>query len=168
MPVATTMIRRQRGIALVELVIASVIFAMAMLGMFQAWRLCFSLYAQGREEAIASQIGRAELEMAKIQGFVNLPKGALVGSGSPYRGTWTDAIRYYDDAGVELAAGASTNLRVFSSVRRGVDRDVLRLADGSGYALAPTSLRSILVTIKRVTPDETIRTMGLHLTRGGL
>ncbi|MEZ0325269.1 MAG: prepilin-type N-terminal cleavage/methylation domain-containing protein [Fimbriimonas sp.] len=162
------MVRRQRGVALIELVIASVIFAMAMLGMFQAWSLCFSLSTQGREEALASQIGRAELEISKIQGFDNVPLGTILAGYTPYRGAWSDTVRYYDVNGVALAAGAASNLRFFSSMRSGTDYGVLREQDGTRYRLAPTTLRSILVTVKRVAGNETLRTMGLHLTKGGL
>jgi hypothetical protein len=163
------MIKRQRGIALLELIIASVIFAMAMLGMFQAWRLCFSLSAQGKEEAVASQIGRAELELSKIQGFYNVPIGDSIVSGvAPYTGTWSEAAKYYDINGLPLDASAPAAQRIFSSERSGTDVGVLRVLDGSQYTLAPTTLRSVLVTVKRVSTGEKLRTMGLHLTRGGL
>jgi hypothetical protein len=163
------MIRRQRGIALVELIIASVIFAMAMLGMFQAWRLCFTLSIQGNEEAVASQIGRAELEMSKIQGFWNVPIGSSVTNGvAPYSGTWTEAAKYYDANGTPLALGAPATQRIYWSVRSGTDIGVLRQLDGTAYTLAPTTLRSVSVTISRVSDGELLRKMGLHLTRGGL
>jgi hypothetical protein len=163
------MIRRQRGVALVELVIASVIFAIAMLGMFQAWRLCFNLATEGKEEAVASQIGRGELEMSKIQGFYNLPIGSnVVNSTAPFNGTWTEADKYYDADGTALPSGAATTRRVYSSSRSGSDAGVLRVLDGTAYALAPTTLRSVVVTVKRVSDSKVLRTMGVHLTRGGL
>ncbi len=160
--------RRQRGVALVELVIASVIFALAMLGMFQAWRLCFSLATQGREEALASQIGRAEMEVTRIQGFDNVPLGEIVSGASPYRGAWTDAVRYYDTDGLALDSSAISSRRFFSSVRSGTDYGVLREQSGSKYSLAPSTLRSIVVTVKRVADGESIVTMGIHLAKGGL
>jgi hypothetical protein len=155
------------GIALIELIAACVIFALAMLAMFQTWRLCFSLSIEGKEQALASQIARGELEVSKIQGFNNLPLGTLTSSTS-YTGKWTEAARYYDANGVALASTAPSAMRAFYSVRSGTDSDVLRSATGDSYTLASTSLRSVVVKVYRVLDNQLLVKMGVHITRGGL
>ncbi|HSI72111.1 MAG TPA: hypothetical protein VK934_02955 [Fimbriimonas sp.] len=158
---------RRRGIALIELIVACLIFALAMMAMFQAWRLCFSLSVEGREQALASQIARGELEMSKIQGFNNLPLGTL-SSSTAYTGKWTEGARYYDFNGVPLSSTAPASLRAYYSVRNGTDTDVLRSATGDSYTLATTSLRSVVVKVYRVLDSQQLVKMGVHITRGGL
>jgi hypothetical protein len=159
---------RRRGVALIELIAACLIFAVAMGAMLQAWRLCFSLSAQGREQALASQIARAELEMSKIQGFNNLPLGTLVNGSDPYTGKWTDPAKYYDIDGLELASTAPASARAFSCVRTGRDYGVLKASSGNTYTLASTTLRSVVVRVYRLADNSQLVRMGVHLTRGGV
>jgi hypothetical protein len=158
---------RRRGIALIELIAASLVFGLAMLAMFQAWRLCFSLSIEGKEQALASQIARGELEMSKIQGFYNLPIGTLAAYNS-YNGTWTEPEKYYDVNGLPLAATALASRRVYSSLRTGTDKGVLKSASGDSYTLASTTLRSVVVKVNRISDGAQLVRMGVHLTRGGL
>jgi hypothetical protein len=159
---------RNRGIVLAELIVATLVFATAMLAGFQAWRLCFKLAAEGREAALSSQIGRAELEMTKIQGFNNLPIGSVTSATEPYTGEWTEAETYYDVNGLELADNAPVSSRYYSSVRKGTDTGVMINTTGTTYSLASTTLRSVVVQVKRVSDGAVLTNMGVYLTRGGL
>jgi Tfp pilus assembly protein PilV len=163
------MVARRRGIALIELIAAAVIFGIATMAAFQAWRLCFKLSAEGKEMALASQIARAELEVSKIQGFNNVPIGTMVAGSNPATGTWTEATKYHDLNGLSLASGASEASRYFSSVRSVKDVGVLKSTSSvDTYALATTTLRSVIVKVTRVSDNTQLVRMGIHLTKGGL
>jgi len=157
--------RKNSGIALIELLAAASVFVVATVSMFQVWRLCFGISDDARDTAVAGQIARRELEQYKALGFYNVQVGTLSASNT---GTWTASTKYFDRLATVVAENAEASKKTFSVVATGTDDRVLASSDGKTYSLDFNSLRTILVKVTRVSDSKVMYTMATQLTRGGL
>lgn len=164
-----------RGVALVELLAASLIVAVALGGLFALWTVAMAQIQRSHLLSISTQLARADLEKVKVQGFTNLrrPTGATFTTGTRSidgvaRATaaWTGTMEYYDVTGALLTNGQPVASRRFTLVRYGLDVGVTVV--GSNYVLSPTALREVRVTVTDLRDAPSPLTMGTALVKGGL
>lgn len=167
----------RRAFTLIEALVSSLILAMAIAGMFASWSFLEVRYYRTREAVEAAQIGRSELEMAKVYGIDNLPIGTFnagtqtgtwVGAYDPTSGLWvTNGISYFDLAGNPLA-GSNSNGTDYKLQMTLTDYNVQLNSSGPGYTFDRTSKRTAIVTVTRTSDNVPIFTQGTTFAQGGI
>ncbi len=153
--------RRQKASTLIELLVASLIATVGVVGLFSLYTYCMQVVQNQRITSVATQIARADVEEAKVLGYDNLPLGTLDGSRSV--GNWTGAIEYYDVAGKQLAGTTDA----FYSLQRTIS-DYNMTLSGSSYTLSDIGKRVVKVSVKRYPSNVEVMVMGTTIAKGGL
>ncbi|MBS1702589.1 MAG: hypothetical protein JST12_13060 [Armatimonadetes bacterium] len=178
---ATTMAgsrRRTRlGFTIIEGIVAALIMALAIAGMFAGWNAIDWRYYSTREAVQAAQIGRGELERAKVYGADNLPVGSYdtntqlgtwTGSYISSSGTWSSGgTAYYDLTGTPVASSTAAGVK-FSAQMTITDSDVRPNLANTSYAFTVTSKRAAVITVRRISDSQILFTQGTNLVRGGI
>lgn len=162
------------GFSLIEGIISSLIMGVALAGMFGVWAFVMTEQNRDRKSSEAAQIGRSELERAKVYGVSNLPLGTY--SSVSGTATWTGAYiasssswssgstAYFDMTGARLSSSTGA---IFSLQVTFVDSNVQSTNSGS-YALTNASTRSAIVTVKNAAGTSTLFVIGTELVKGGI
>lgn len=157
---------RRRGATFFELIIASLVTVVGVVGLFSLWTYSYAVIQSQRVIGVAGQIARADIEKAKVQGFWNLPKGVI--GQSKTTAVHTGPTEYYDANGQKLNVTAPNAESYYSLVRQVVDSNFLPLETGGTYTLTGVSLRTVRTTVRRVSDNVVMSTMGTNLAKGGL
>jgi type II secretory pathway pseudopilin PulG len=159
------LMKKRKGVTLVELMAASLVLVMGIAGMFGLWQYNFLNMQRTHSVGAAGQIARGEIEAAKTQGFWNLPLGVV--DSVKKVAVNTDSIKYYDSSGVLLSGGLPVASRYYSSQRFITDSNYASTT-GGGYGITMETVRAVRCEVKRVSTGATLVTMGTKLVRGGL
>lgn len=131
---------------MVETLVAATIVTVAMMGSVGIFFSVSNLSDRTAEGSVVSSLVRRTIEEAKNKGFANLPEGTTIKYDDVYgtgdRTTKTAADRY--------------------SVTTSVTSDII-----TGGSPDKTALRTVIVTIKRLSDNTTLETTGTYLAWGG-
>jgi type II secretory pathway pseudopilin PulG len=167
--------RRSKGFSLVETLIASGILSLVVIAMFGSWSACFKESRSASEMTSAAEIGRAQLEFAKMWGAGNVVTGTYNTSTST--GSWTGAYvpgtgwvtggtAYFNFNGTPVASAAASGA-YFSAQLTSTDSNVVQ-STGTSYTIQATSLRAFIVKVTNISKGVTDVTMATNLVEGGL
>jgi len=165
-----------RGFSLIEALVASLILAVSISAMFGLWATSYKQINNGHIYEQASQIGRAELEQAKIFGVANIPTGNYVsgtntgtwsGTYDSVAGSWTTGgYSYYSLTGTRLASSGAAGV-YFKVSFTTADSDVLH-STGNAYTFDTTGKKAITVSVQKTSDSSVIFTAGTNIVQGGL
>jgi len=164
-----------RGFTLVELLVASLVFAVTIAGALSVWAAATTSIVRTSEEVICAQLARTDIEKAKATGFDNLSTGALSGGTGTYTGTTTNSTyvsEFYTQAGAFVSYGTSLlsappSSAYYKLVRVTSDTNVAKGA-GTSYKVTTESTRTIVTTVARVSDNTVMYTMGTVLVKAGI
>ena len=176
---------RTRGSSLVEVLVACLILAIAIVGMMRVFQVNYNLAKEARYGSVIGQMSRAEIERAKVWGFDYLPYGTFV-AGTPPTGTWSGAfdatsnggtggwttggVTYYDVNGVQTTSASTTKRFTMtdSLIDAGSSPSYQVLQSGTSYTLDYFATRTLMVTVADATSGSTLLSSGTVLVEGGL
>jgi len=145
--------RANRAFSLMEVLVASMVAAVALLGMVRLWSFSFNTTRAADQQGVGYNLGRQALERIKLSGFDYTTEGSV--------------IRYYDGNGKNES---STKLR--TSIYRlevTIKTDKLAYHSESGETRpAWNGLRDVLVQVDRLEDDRTVFSGRTNLARSGL
>lgn len=131
---------------MVETLVATAIVTVAMMGSVGIFFSVSNLSDKTAEGSVVSSLVRRTIEEAKNKGFANLPEGTTT---------------KYDDM---YGAGDHTT-------KTAADRYMVTMSVTSDVITAgvpdKTALRTVIVTVKRVSDNSTLETTGTYLAWGG-
>jgi Tfp pilus assembly protein PilV len=170
--------RRFSGFTLIEVLVASLTLAVAIMALFAAWRVCHVEILASAEINQAGELARAEVERAKLYGPANFPKGTY--SSTTSTATWTGSydptansnaggfgsgVSYYDYQGNRQSTSSGAAFSVLLTV---TDSGVQPAASGTGYQIDVGSRRAIVATITRLRDGFVIFHSGTNMALGGI
>jgi type II secretory pathway pseudopilin PulG len=167
---------RQSGFTLIEGIASGTIIAVAVTGMFTAWISVDNRFSNSRIVSVAGQVGRAEMERAKVFGIANLPLGvyAACSNTASWQGTfdptaaagagaWTSGeASYFDQYGSRLPNSTGAVVQVEDSL---TDSNIL--TTGSSYGFQLTSYKSVVITATATSDGSTLFSEGTNIVMGG-
>jgi len=160
---------------MIEALIAALILGVAVIAMFSSWSTTYKQTKNTSELSQAEEIDRAVLETAKAYGPLNLPTGTYnssTGTGSwsgayiPATGWTAGSTAYYNFQGTQLASSTSTG--AYFSVGVVISDSGVQQGTGTTYSIQNSTLRSIVVTVTRLSDGTTILPMATNIIVGGM
>lgn len=146
-------LRGKRGFSLIEVLVASMVASVALLGMVRLWSFSFNMTRATDQQGVGYNVGRLAIERVKLTGFTHTAEGTVT--------------RFYNKEG---KGESSTQLS--SSVYRMtllVKTDKMGQHSQTGQAHpAPNALRDVLVTVDRLEDNRRVFVGRTNLTRSGL
>lgn len=162
---------------MIEGIVAALILALAIAGMFAGWNAIDGRYYSTKEVVQAGQIGRAELERAKVYGVGNIPAGTFntgtqvgtwTGSYITSTNTWTtNGTSYFDWIGNPLAAANSGGVKYSLQITI-TDTDVQPNLANTSYIFTVYSKRAAVVSVRRISDSVVIFTQGTTFAKSGI
>jgi Tfp pilus assembly protein PilV len=162
---------------MMEVMMASFILAITVIGLYGSFNSSFYSSDTARQAALAGQLGRAEIERAKVYGMTDLPLGTY--SSSTQTATWTGAYdptantnaggwvsgetAYFDMYGTRLYSATNAFMSLQDTF---VDSNVV--ASSNTYTYQLQSEKAMVVTAKLVKTGATLFTEGTNIVTGGL
>lgn len=174
--------RRLKGTSLIELLIATTVVGITILGSLKLIVYCYNETFQSRLAAAAGEVARGEIERAKVWGYYNLPTGTY-SSTNGGTGTWTGAFDNTQNSGVggwvkstpmlydlngNQGTASSTGLWLVVTDTITDTGGTQVLQNGSAYNLDLYATRSFVVVVTNAVTGATILTKGTTIVRGGL
>jgi Tfp pilus assembly protein PilV len=153
--------KKRHGLSLIELLMASLVAVLGVVGMFSSWGYCNRIIVGQRTTNMAYQLARADIERAKVLGFANLPLGTL--DVAKTTAVYTAPTEYFDASGAKLANSTGA---YYSVVRTVTDKQFL--AAGSTYSLLSTSIRTVKTKVSKVQGNAEVVTMATNVIQGGI
>jgi len=145
--------RGKRGFSLIEVLVASIVASVAVLGMVRLWSFSFNTTRSSDQQGVGYNVGRLALERIKMSGFDYTAEGTIV--------------RYYDKEGkgeAKVVSGTSAYKLTVTVVT-----DLLgHHSETSETRPAPDSLRDVTVTVERLEDSRNVFTGKTNLARAGL
>lgn len=145
--------RANRAFSLIEVLVASMVAAVALLGMVRLWSFSFNTTRASDQQGVGYNLGRQALERIKMSGFDYTTEGSV--------------IRYYDGKGQNESSSrqATSTYRLELTVKT----DKLAYNSESGEVRpAWNGLRDVLVQVDRLQDDRTVFSGRTNLARSGL
>jgi len=166
--------------SLAEVLVAGVILAVAITGMFSLWNVCDISIMDTAKVNAAGQIARMELERAKVYGPSNFPAGTISNCTSG-ASTWTGDISqstskwvsagtsYYDYKGALLSSstGAAFSAQVTVTDTGDLVPSPCTAGTSTG-TVATTTQRFAVVSVKRMSDKTVLFTSGTEMVEGGI
>ena len=153
--------RKQSGAGYIEVLVSSLILALSLLAALSLYGFSMTLVEKTGDEGYAYNIARRWLEDARQKGFpyTKLPEGTTT--------------RYYTAKGMDSGGtdpnGSSSS---FADAKFRMDRVVIsdKFTTVSGGATHPadTSLRTVTVTVTRISTGQVVEQTGTTLVRSGV
>jgi prepilin-type N-terminal cleavage/methylation domain-containing protein len=135
---------RQRGLTLIEVLVALLLLAAGLSGLMGLWTFGFNVTRHSQDLGVGYNIARQEIERAKNIGFLLLPEA-----------TWT---RGYDGLG-NVAASPSPHFTATATVQT--------IPDANGQ-LNTSCLRTLHVRVNAREGNEVVFESTTYLTWGGI
>ncbi|RYG45943.1 type II secretion system protein [bacterium] len=138
---------RRRGITLIETLISSLIVTISMTGTMAMFFAVSNMSNRTSQATVAAAIARRRIEEVRYMGFQNQPEGT--------------SVQYFDMTG---SGGAGVrSLGEFFSATTVVSSTAL-----SGTTPTKTALRTVTVTVRRVSDNAVLESTGTYLAWGGI
>lgn len=148
------MVRRaNRAFSLMEVLVASLVAAVALLGMVRLWSFSFNTTRASDQQGVGYNLGRQALERIKLTGFDFTTEGSV--------------IRYYNGLGKD-----ESSLQKRDSIYRmdvAIQTDKLAYHSETGEVRpAWNGLREVLVQVRRLQDSRVVFSGRTNLARAGL
>ena len=149
---------RTRGITFIEVLVASLLASIAIMGIVQLWTFSYNMTASTDSEGVAYNLARQALEAARQAGHTYLSEGSTVD--------------YYDKDGNLLNSADGARYNVTTTV----DSDIFVtdsggnpiLDDGGHKQAAADSLRTVTADVVDLKTGEVVQSSGCELARRGI
>ena len=145
--------RNDRGAGLVELMVASLLLVIGIMGLVNTWAFSFRVTRNTDDIGIAYSLARQLIERAKMSGFSSAAEGTTIG--------------YYTPNQAATTSGSST---AYFKVTTTVVSDIVAsgTAGTAGAVPGQEALRTVTVTVQTISPLKTIFTTKTYLVRAGI
>jgi uncharacterized protein (TIGR02598 family) len=145
--------RANRAFSLIEVLVASLVAAVALLGMVRLWSFSFNTTRATDQQGVGYNIGRQALERVKMSGFDYTTEGST--------------LRYYKaDGSGEASSQQSTSAFCLALT---VASDKLAVHSQTGEKRpAPNALRDVAVVVTRLEDGRKVFVGRTNLARSGL
>jgi Tfp pilus assembly protein PilV len=140
----------------IELLVATLLMVMALMGLMSLWVVAFSFTAQSSDTGAGYNLGRLEVERMKDIGFFYATDG-----------TQTRFFKQTSAGVTEVASAAGADFQVTTSVTTG---HLTGNSDASFQRAASASdqeMRRVRVTVTALHPQEVVFDTVTYLSRGG-
>src|SRR5688500_16026051 len=145
--------RANRAFSLMEVLVASMVAAVALLGMVRLWSFSFNTTRAADQQGVGYNLGRQALERIKLSGFDYTTEGSVV--------------RYYNGLGKDESAVQKRDS--IYRLEMSVQTDKLAYHSESGEVRpAWNALREVLVQVDRLQDDRNVFSGRTNLARSGL
>jgi prepilin-type N-terminal cleavage/methylation domain-containing protein len=145
--------RANRAFSLMEVLVASLVAAVALLGMVRLWSFSFNTTRASDQQGVGYNLGRQALERIKLTGFDFTTEGSVV--------------RYYNGLGKD-----ESSVQKRDSIYRmdvGIQTDKLAYHSETGEVRpAWNGLREVLVQVRRLQDSRIVFSGRTNLARSGL
>lgn len=141
----------EQGTTLIEVLIASMILVVGLMGLTGLWAYAETLTVDTDEIAIAYNLGRQALEQVKVAGFTQAPEGTTVAYYNANQGAATSGTARYT-----VATGV-----VSSAVASGT-------AGSSGATPSQSALRTVTVSVRRGNAGRLLYATNTYLVGHGI
>lgn len=146
-------LRGKRGFSLIEVLVASIVASVAVLGMVRLWSFSFNTTRSSDQQGVGYNVGRLALERIKMTGFDYTLEGTVV--------------RYYDKEGKGESSVAKGSSAYKLTMK--VETDLLAYHSQTGEVRpAPDALRDVTVTVERLEDSRNVFVGKTNLARSGL
>ncbi|HJP83745.1 MAG TPA: hypothetical protein VJ835_09600 [Fimbriimonadaceae bacterium] len=147
-----------------ELLVAGSILAVTMTAIVSLFVFVFRVTQRSDDKSIAYNIARKEVEYIRSEGFSN----ALIvrNTDGTIASKFGDGTRvtYYSNTGAALASSQGATY----SATLVVTSDRFDTVSGGGTRPAQDSIRTVIVTVRRISTNEVVHKDGTLLTRSGV
>lgn len=146
--------RISRGLSLLEVLVAMLVVGVTAASLVSMWYFGYNVASDADDVTMAYNLARENLESIKETGFYNTAEAP---ASSP-------VIYYYDPTGASQAAGSSSRryevtITVVSDKTQSGSSPVQPAAD---------ALRTVTITVTRITDSSTLCTLTSYLARNGV
>ncbi|MGC8666678.1 MAG: prepilin-type N-terminal cleavage/methylation domain-containing protein [Chthonomonadales bacterium] len=142
-----------QGITLVELLIASLLLAIGLMGLINAWVFSFNITTASDDLGVAYNLGRYAMEQVKMNGFAGQAEGTVT--------------TYYDGSETPVAQASPSN-RYTVTVSVVSDAVKSGTAGQPGAVPADNALRTVNITVKLSGTNTILYQTGTYLVRAGI
>jgi Tfp pilus assembly protein PilW len=140
-------------VTVVEVLAAALIVSVAVAGAVSLYVAMLTMTRTNRDGTTASELARYATEQARFKGFTNLADGS--------------SVRYYNSSGAISSEASSSGSSSYFSVTTAVSTDKTQ-SSTTGSRISPLALRTVTVTVRRLSDSRTLETWGTYLARGGV
>lgn len=138
---------------MVEVLAASLIVSVAVTGSVSLFFEMLNMTRGNRDGTAAAELARYASEQAHFKGFQMLVDGTTV--------------RYYNSSGTISSEATSQASSSYFSVTTVVSSDKTQTSS-SGNRISPLALRTVTVTVRRLSDNRTMEKWGTYFARGGV
>lgn len=156
--------RLRQAAGLVEVLVAGIILSVCVAAIVSVFYFGFQVTQHSDDKSVGYNIARLELERIRVEGFDNaviVRDGVGVITSRGLDGTET---LYYDSTGAKLA----TSSGAFYSVTVVITSDKLDTVSGGGQRPADDALRTVIVTVRRISDSSVVHKDGTSIARSGV
>ena len=145
--------RRMRGAGLIELLVASLLLCIGIMGVVNTWAFSFRVTQNTDDKGIAYSLARQAVERIKMTGFYNTAEGS--------------SVSYYN---LNQASVSSSSTSAYFKVTTSVVSDSVQsgTAGVSGAVPANEALRQVTVTVQNNSTGSTVFSTKAYLVRAGI
>ena len=145
--------RGKRAFSLMEVLVASMVAAVALLGMVRLWSFSFNTTRASDQQGVGYNLGRQALERIKLTGFDYTTEGTVV--------------RYYNGQGKDESGVQKRDSIYRMDVTIATDKLAYHSESGETRP-AWNGLREVLVQVRRLEDSRTVFSGRTNLARSGL
>jgi len=153
-----------RGVHLAEVLVASLILSVSLAAIVSMFVFGFKITQRSDDTSIAYNISRQELERIRSEGFKNTIIVRDSGGAVTSRGLDGTETLYFGSTGTKLvdSTGAAYSMSIT------VTSDKLDTVSGGGQRPSDDSLRTVIVTVTRLSDNTVVHREGTCLSRSGV
>ena len=145
--------RGKRAFSLMEVLVASMVAAVALLGMVRLWSFSFNTTRASDQQGVGYNLGRQALERIKLTGFDYTTEG--------------NVVRYYNGQGKDESSVQKRDSIYRMNVTIATDKLAYHSETGETRP-AWNGLREVLVQVQRLEDSRTVFSGRTNLARSGL
>jgi uncharacterized protein (TIGR02598 family) len=155
---------RRRGASIIEVLIAISIMGVCIAALTSLFLFSFNLTRNSDERSTGYNIARRELERIRSEGFKNTIIVRDSDGNITSQGRDGTEVIYYSNQGTRLSSssGATYSATVV------VTSDKLDTLSGGGTRPAADALRTVIVTVRKISNSSVVFTDGTFIVRSGV
>lgn len=155
---------KQRGVTFIEILIAGLLLSIGLMGLVNVWNFSFQITTNTDDKVVAYNLGRQAMERMKLAGFNNTPPGTTTGL-YPDATEGTTTLYYNGNLGA-LGSASGARFSVTTSVTSSAVKS--GTAGVAGAVPSDTALRTVTVTVKLISTNQTLYQASTYLVRAGI